>query len=88
MPVTFRVWVKQSSLSGKLKNIRNWEGGTVEACGRECFKDEEVIYCQMWLRHQGGQEPRVICKFAMWALLVFLTSADSKWWGWGQGGVD
>lgn len=57
----------------------------MEACGRQCFQEEEVVSCPILLRHQGGQEPRVLGKFAAW-VLVSLTSAASAWWGWAKRG--
>lgn len=79
-PPTFRIWVKQSSLSGKLKNVRTSEGGMAESCQRDSFKEEEVTYCQMPLRQRGGQEPRVIGD-GLHGCWVSLVSADSEWWG-------
>ena len=56
------------------------EGGMMEVRGRECFREEEVVHCQMLLRHQGGQGSRVTCSVYNTGVVGVLDKGRlSKW---------
>lgn len=49
----------------------------MEAKGCECFREEEMVYCQTLLRHQGGLGSTVICRVYYTGVIgVSLTRAD------------
>lgn len=62
--------------------VGNWdknmtqEGGVMGAKGCECFREEEMVSCQMLLRHQGGPGFTVICRVYYTGVIGILTRAD------------